>query len=414
MTVMPISDINTIATKSSNQFFESKFKDPIAYIDASDSYDYGLKIGQQFRLQYKILDALSGSTNNKDFNGKNIKDQITFLEQDCPYFLEELKGLSDSVNIKLGRLLFLQNSLHSLIGGECTATLATGKATKNNETFLTFNVDTSLGIGKTFMTILHRLFTFKCWIVRINTLNYRYAFWGIPIIFEYPFLNEKGLGWGSTGTGLTINESRYIDEGPGIPTMLLEKLAMMTCKNVSEVTKLYKNMERSSEKDKDWFHQYDVSSSCFCDKEGGILIIEQTHNHIITVFGNSTDVTGSKEGILWHANHHQWLDPDLTGSMYPSEYPSSALRAERAYELLNNSYGNITLDVCKKITRDHGGGFDPNGRDPGDICRHPYKDNPRVTAFAFIIQPKEMTVYWTHRSPCKSLFWKHDFSRIFS
>ena len=107
------------------------------------------------------------------------------------------------------------------------------------------------------------------------------------------------------------------------------------------------------------------------------------------------------------------MDPNLTGSVYPSEYPPSALRAERTYELLNNSYGNITLDVCKKISRDHGGGFDPNGKDPGDICRHPYKDNPKVTAFAWIIQPKDLTVYWTHGSPCRSIFWKHDFSRIF-
>ena len=311
------------------------------------------------------------------------------------------------------RLLFLQNSLHSIFSDQCTITLATEKATKNNETFLTFNVDTSIGIGNTFTTILHRLFTFKCWIVRINTLNYKYAFLGIPIIYEYPILNEKGLGWGSPGTLLTKNESRTIDEGPGIPTLLLEKLAMMTCKNVSEVAKLYKNIERASQIGNGWFHQYDFSSSCFCDKDGGILIIEQTHKHIITVFGNSTDLTGAREGILWHANHHQWLNPNLTGSVYPSEYPSSALRAERAYELLNSSYGNITLEICKKITRDHGGGFDPEGKDSGDICRHPYKGNPRVTAFAYIIQPKELTVYLTHRSPCKSIFWKHDFSRIF-
>jgi hypothetical protein len=164
----------------------------------------------------------------------------------------------------------------------------------------------------------------------------------------------------------------------------------------------------------EWFHQYDGSSSCFCDKEGGILAIEQTHHYIITVFGNSTDITGAPEGILWHANHHQWLDPNLTGSVFPSENPSSAFRAQRARELLEQQYGNITLEVCKEITRDHGGGFDPEGKDSGDICRHPDKNSRKITAFSWIILPKDLTVYWTHRSPCKSVFLKHDFSRIFT
>jgi hypothetical protein len=158
---------------------------------------------------------------------------------------------------------------------------------------------------------------------------------------------------------------------------------------------------------------YDGSSSCFCDREGGILIIEQTHNYIITVFGNSTEITGASEGILWHANHHQWLDPNLTGSVYPNEYPSSGLRAERTHELLNDAYGNITLETCKTIARDHGGGFDMNGKDSGDICRHPDNASSKITAFSWIIMPKDLTVFWTHTSPCKGIFFKHDFSKIF-
>ena len=88
---MPIFDSNAVATKVSNQFFESRFNDSVGYIDASDSYDYGLKIGRQFRLQYKILDTLSGSRNNNDFNEKDIKNQINVMEHYCPFFLEELK-----------------------------------------------------------------------------------------------------------------------------------------------------------------------------------------------------------------------------------------------------------------------------------------------------------------------------------
>ena len=179
-------------------------------------------------------------------------------------------------------------------------------------------------------------------------MKYKYAFCGIPILDEWLFLNEKGLGFGGNGMGITKNESRYIDEGPGMSTYMLERLTMMTCKNVSEVAKLWKNMERASGTYRDWPHHFDNSISVWCDREGGILMIEQTHNHIITVFGNSTEITGASEDVLWHANHHQWLDPNLTGSLFPSEYSSSGMRAERARELLEENYGNITLEHLNK------------------------------------------------------------------
>jgi len=398
----------------SSQNFKSRvydFNEPVNHLCASSHYDYGLKVGKRFRLQYKLLDILSGFLNNDKVSDNEIKDQINDLERYCPFFLDELKGLSSALNIRLEKLFSLQNLFYSVFSGECTATLATGKATKNNETFLTFNLDTTASGKGIFGILLYRLFTYKSWIVSINTLNYKYAFFGIPVIYEFPIINEKGLGWGSPGT--VYNESRYIDKGPGIATMQLEKLALMTCKNVSEVASLYKYMERACQKGESWFHKFDGSSSSFCDKEGGILVIEHSHNYIVTVFGNSTEITGAREGILWHGNHHIWLDPYLTGSVIPSKYPSSRYRTDRTYELLNNSYGNITLDTCKQICRDHGGGSNKNGKDSYDICRHPDKNFSKVTSFAFIIQPKNMTVYWTHRSPCRSIFWKHDFSKIF-
>ena len=136
---------------------------------------------------------------------------------------------------------------------------------------------------------------------------------------------------------------------------------MMTCKNVSEDAKLWKNNQRASGTYRTWPHFWDNSMSVWRDQEGGILMVEQTHNHILTVFGNSTEITGAPEGMLWHANIHQWLDPNLTGSMFREDARSSPLRADRAYELLMDNYGNITLDVYKGITRDHGGGYDRNG-----------------------------------------------------
>ena len=391
------------------------YKGEIFDFGTSSAYDYGVKAGNLLRQLYRNLACFCSLFEKHTIDANSLKNQISNLEETCPLFFEELKGLSESTNIDVEKLIIIFSMIHTLMDDRCTVTLATGKATKNNETFLTFSIDTSIdGVKDILLSyILHRIFCLKCWIAKVNTTSYKYAYWGIPILFEYPFINEEGLGLGSPGIVFTENTNRSIDEGSGIPTMILESMAMMTCKNVSEVATLYENSERALQIEYSWFNRYDGSSSSFCDKEGGIVIIEQTHNYFIAVFGNSTDVTGAPEGILWHTNHHLWLNPNLTGSVYPEEFPTSGFRAERAHELLERSYGDITLDACKKISRDHGGGYDPDKKDSGDICRHADSHSLKVTAFSWIIMPKNLTVYWTHTCPCRSVFWKYDFSTRF-
>jgi hypothetical protein len=410
-----IPTIGSNKTIDVKTFLKNESKAPVIYIDVSSPYEYGYEAGKRFHSQYKLIsDLFSCSTKNIVMNEKNVENQINNMKKFCPFLLEELSGLSASLGIGLGKLLLLQKFTNSLALGECTTTLSTGNATKNNETFLTQNFDIPKdGIKNRLLFFIIRISALKCWVVKINTMNYKYAFRGVPILYEIPLINEKGLGFGGNEMLITENKSRYIDEGPGMPAYMLEKLTMMTCKNVSEVATLWKNTERASGTDRSWPHFWDNAISVWCDKEGGILMIEQTHNHIITVFGNSTEITGAPEDILWHANHHQWLDPNQTGSIYPSEFISSYFREKRSRELLEENYGNITLDFCKKLTRDHGGGTNPDGKDSGDICWHTDKNSSICTAFSWIIQPKNLTVYWAQGQPCHSIFIRYDFTKIF-
>jgi len=416
--LMPAVDSDIVDTENTNMFFNDESEESVIYLEASSLYDYGLRVGRQFHIQYKLLDILSRFIKNYKICEKEIEDQINNMEHYCPFFLEELKGLSVGCNIKLEKLVSLQMSLSNVLSrsfsNQCTVTLSSGKATKNNETFLTQNIDTKTGdISRIHERILRPLITLRPKVVRINTLRYRYVYLGIPILMEFPLLNEKGLGFGGTGLILTKNKSRYIDEGPGISTYMLERLTMMTCKNVSEVANLWKNIERASGTYKKFLHHWDNSISAWCDREGGILLIEQTHNHIITVFGNSTEITGALEGVLWTANHHQWLDPNLTGSIFRNENLPSGMRANRSREILEENYANITIDVCKSIVRDYKGGWDKDKRDSADICRISDEKYPMMTNFAWIIQPKSLTIYWTRGPPHKYRFIKHDFSKIF-
>lgn len=407
---------------------EESLLESVNFINVSSSYEYGWKAGIQFRLHYKITCLLLELIIKDKINHNYIESQINTIKQFYPSFLKELEGLSKSTGIKLERLIAAQILFSELFGGACTVTASTGVATKNNETYLTQNYDTSFDYESTFRLKLFKIFLIPIvrsytwlWnrfinIVRAGPQYYKYTFLGLPIISEITLLNEKGLGYGGTATGLTNNNSRYIDEGPGILPYLLNRIAMRTCENVSEVAKLFKNSERSADKNKVWPHDYDYDTSIWCDKNGIILAIEQTHSYIKIVYGNSTELTGAPEGILWHANHHQWLDANKTGSIYPGEEGvnnNSFYRAARARELLELNYGDITLDVCKNITRDHDKGSNENGKDSKDICRHPDKDDFSMTYFSWIILPKKMTVFWTYGSPCNRKFVERDFSKIF-
>jgi len=410
ITILLICASTTIISSSRNLNISPKI------LKNNNYYCYGFNSGKNNLIKYKLIDLMVKFVKS-NISESQVKNQIQYCSKYFPFFLDELKGLSDSLNIKLEKLIHIQLTLqkffNKIISQECTVTLSTGNATKQNATFLTQNYDSNLKYFSNLVGLfLMRFFTFFPKVVRYNTIGYKYVYIGIPVLYEIPIINEKGLGFVQPGTGLVDNKS-MIDVGPGMSTYLLDRLTMMICKNVSEVADLWAEMTRSSGYNENWPHFWDNSVPCWGDKKGGILAIEQTHNYSIFVFGNSTNITCAPEGILWHANHHQWLDPNLTGTIFSEEDSSSALRAERARELLEDNYGKITIETCKSICRDHGGGWDKNAKDSGDICRHPDSYSNSITAFSWIIEPKNLTVYISHRCPCNSKYTKHDFSDIF-
>ncbi|ENO11739.1 Acyl-coenzyme A:6-aminopenicillanic acid acyl-transferase [Thermoplasmatales archaeon SCGC AB-539-C06] len=383
--------------------------------EVNSDFDYGQKMGQEHFYLYHLLTNLFTIFIKEEDKAKimgQVDNQKKILEKYCPFFLEELKGLSNATLISLEKIIATQIFLSSFFENQCTTTASTVPATRYNETFLTMNYDPT--VTSPLLPIIRIFFTRDYHINRVVS-GYNYAYLGIPVLYEIPLINERGLGFGGNGIGITDDPDRHVDEGEGIPTYFLARLTMMSCSNVSEVARFWRDSDRSSDKGKNWPNHWDYSTSVWCDREGGILMIEQSHSYIITVFGDSTDISDAPEGILWHANHHQWLDPNLTGSKYPSKYPSSMMRGNRARELLLENYGDITLDVCMAITQDHGGGTNPNRKDSSDICRHPDKNDTHITAFSWIVVPEKMTVYWTRGQPCsmfRGKFKEYDFSKV--
>lgn len=378
------------------------------------SYVYGEAMGKQYVSVYKMINAFFSVREQKAVQNmaEQEKNDLTIIATYCPFFLDELKGLSSSTNISVDRLFALQCFLSSFFSaGQCTITGSTSPATRGNQTYLTQNWDVCV------FSPLLPIIRFSTYFPHINNdeNGYRYVFLGIPVLYEIPLMNEKGLGFTGAGLLLTHNKTRHIDEGDGIPIYFLELMTMKYCSNVSEVVSFWMGVPRSSDPHLRYPRFSDYDTTLWGDRDGNIVCIEETHSYFIAAYGTSTNITQAPVGILWHANHHQWLDPNMTGSSFPKDTTSYA-RSTRALALLEHYYGNITLRVCMSITRDQGGGTNPKRGDSSDICRKPDIRCPWTTGFSWIVVPKDLTVYWTHARPClpfRGIFHAHNYTKEF-
>jgi len=390
----------------------------IVHIHANSFYDYGYKVGELI-LFNKTLNLFFRALVNH-INKKNRTENLE-IHKYAPFYNEMLNGFSDRLKITLNQALLLQDQISKSLNSEaCTITLSTGPATKNNETFLSQNFDNDPLSSLIWFIGLSRIF----YIAHIENY-YSYSFIGIPIFLECRILNEKGLGWG--GNWICLNKTRPVDTGKGMFIYELELRTMLGCSTVDEVEDLYRNTNRSSGRNTfpDFGpRQSDNAANGYCDSNGGILVMEQMHSYFIAQNETSTNVPGLEKlqlsnklyhppGILWHTNHHMWLDPMLTGSVLPKGYSSSELRANRCKELLENNYGDIDLKVIKNITKDHGKGFIANQPDSGDICRHSDKYGNGTTMFAWIVEPKKLTIHMTNGRPCCFPYKSYDFTDDF-
>jgi len=380
----------------------------ISYNEAKKPYDYGFTIGKKLNPIYKMIYQMI-SYNSKSYLKPITKKQLNNLEYYCPSLFEELKGLSDSTKIKLKKLFSIQQGIHGLFGGECTTTASTKEATKQNDTFVTENWDSH--ILHPYYFIAKNIFPKKIHFCNLENF-YKYVFIGVPVLHEIPIFNEYGVGFAGNGTILTSDNKRLFEEGKGKPSFILVRETMMKCKDVLEVANFWKKSLRSSYKHKIFPHHWDYMTSVWCDSNSGILMIEQTHKQILLVFGNSTNITNAPKNILWHSNHHQWLNPNKTGSVYPAEYLPSNLREKRSRSILEKNYGNITIDLCKNLTRDHINGFTDKRKNSGNICRHFDTNSLKATVFAYILEPKKLTAHITPGQPCKNKYIKYNFSNI--
>ena len=370
---------------------------PIIHIKANSPYEYGLKRGRFLMRYYRepILKLYTLYRNFLDIFHTEAEKHVEILEDLYPSFLERLKGLSNSTGIPLIDLISFDLMFPSFLMGKeaCTATAVSPKVTKNNQSFISWNVD----LLYIYKIVVSRYFRSPPVIICNISGTYKYAEFGfLPSLFGFALINEKGLAY--AGTQVTVNDS-----GEGLTSLELNHLAMETCADVDEVESLYRNMERQSgvKKLNNVFGMTCNMNTLWVDSNDEVLLIEYTHNYFAS----------KRADMIAETNHHQVLDPNLSGAPKNDSYLGSTyLRLERAYELLNQYNGSIDIDFYKNVfTTDHKGGFIEGKPDLGDICRHTL-NTPNFpwdflkymygTACVVIIQPANFSAYYCPGHPC--------------
>jgi len=413
--LIPTISATPIPEMYTGQIHESPIDDnevEFQNIVCDSDYEYGRETGKRLSQTFNALNDITAECSSQE--EQEIQDELNSLDTAS---LDELEGFADYLGITTIRAYYLIGIfLNNIPDMNCTTSVSTKEATINlleeKDTYLTQNFDCKYTNGRLFWRICAKLpfITF----FRYHD-SYKYAFFGIPIFLEIPFINEKNLGFG--GNALTLRED-YTDHYDGtITCRRLYRETMKNCSTINEAEYLWYKSDRSGGRFSplQWAHGFDNVNVAYVDANGGILMIEQMGNNTYFKAVKKNQVNLLKPDIIWHTNHHLWNGTIRTGSIVPDSDNSTFLREQEAKNLLTALYYFISLDALKSFfVRYHGG----NGPDYGDICSHHDANHPVETIFSWIIEPKNSHVYWTlgRTTPCKSVFipqnMKNRFERV--
>lgn len=283
-----------------------------------------------------------------------------------PYLVEIMRGQADATGLSFEEI-FTQKCFNELtfcynnISGLCTSFAATGKATQDGKTILGQNIDF---IPETPIDLLK--------IHHDNGLQQ----------FILSFSNSSEFIFSSAGIGMCANATigkNYtfnIPVGCYLPRVMREK-------NIHDAMDILKQVAHGL----GYYHLADI--------KGNMSGIESIHNDFELLY--------PERDMMLHSNHYiteRFKEEDTASELQPDSY----YRLDRIRSLMGEHYGNINIEIVKKILADH-------EQNPNSICRHV---NPTVpisssTLASFIMVPEEGAIYIAAGNPCEYEYVRYEF-----
>jgi len=385
----------------------------VEVFEAKSDFEYGFTAAKERPLLYRKLVDFSLHLISR--LSSSVRSEITRVcptikDEELHYmWLERLMGISRAAGIELAYLKTASGFLSGFLNSGCTNFAAAPPATDDNGVYVSWNMD----IMYPLRWVLGKVPLF---VVRIDGRK-PYVALGVPAIIALGVLNSDGLAMGANAVGMS-------DSGDGLNASELNNIAMETCSTVDEVGDLYTKSPRATYSGSTVTILLNANST-WGDARGGIATIEYSHNYIVVEKG--------KNGVLAEANHHQYLDRELSGGIDPSKQMAIAgsfARLGRMWELLEEYYGKINPVIARRIVSDHGTNYsllEPYGIkrewhegpiDDGTICAHywnawSYLKRGKVmdaltilatscTIYQILMSPRALSIYLCTGWPCRN------------
>jgi isopenicillin-N N-acyltransferase-like protein len=299
-----------------------------------------------------------------------------YLGLDCPelaWVLQEMQGIADGARLSIEDV-WLVNCWEELVWElrrarrdlHCTTLAAAGRATADGHTLLGHNED---------------------W--RPSDLDNVYLVHARPesapalLALGYgPTLVNTGLN--AAGIGQGCDSLFMTDQRLGLPRVVVARM-VLAARSLSEAISAATHPQRAA-----------GYNHLIADAYGQLVNVEVT--------GSDYDLLWAGEGFLVHTNDYQ--SPRLQARQ--QDLPrliGSRLRSQRAWHLLKDAWGMLTLDVLQAVLADHANA-------PHSICCHPYADQgPAVfqsqTIASLVMDLSELRLRAAWGPPCQADY--HDY-----
>lgn len=294
----------------------------------------------------------------------------TFLEpyKDEPDLLDQIKGIAEGSEVSFEEIVLIQVAVQLVeyfpklrkLGG-CTSFAATGEATKNGETIIGQNWDWVPGSEPI--------------LIRVHpTKGPRFLGYTLPGMFTILGINSEGIG---NNANLIVSTKSCVGVAPygGVHQKVLQQ------KNLADSIGAICTTKRAS-----------ADNFMMASYEGDIIDVETTQDDISVLY--------PEKGLIVHTNNfltERFKSADLAAQLFPDSY----LRVNRLTTLMEEHYGELSVEVMKKLLTDH-------NDYPDSICRHIDKEDPPETHLftraSIISVPKEQKMYISNGNPCENEF----------
>lgn len=348
-------------------FPAEEMKIPIIHVKGNH-YQAGYQIGTHMKEQLNELIKQSKDyiANKTEMKWEDIRAQsqlfLEYSKKYMPEYVEEVRGAADASGIDLVDLfsdlceeIFSKNYLKG-----CSDLIASGDVTADGSVLVAHNNDTSPDLEK-YAVVIH------------------YQVDGEPEILAVGYGGLAiSVGFNSAGISLTGNELSMNDMKIGVPRMLLCR-KILAAKTIGEA----------------------IDAAIFQPRASNYnMVLTDDNGEIYSIEGSATDYEAiyASDGYLVHTNHY--VAPRMRKyELDPRALTSSVVRYNRANRLMKNNKDKISIDVLKKMLKDH-------VNRPRSLCRHGAHVK---TTFSVIINLNTKIMLLAKGNPCESKYFEYTF-----